>query len=79
MPHFVKGLADVQECCCTVFVILQGYIYDVGYTVDLFNSNVFLSETELVVRYNPFFCFYYKNWFYYMNVFYNVRLLIKII
>ena len=50
MPHFIKGLADVQEWCHT----LQCFIYD-GYTVDLFNSGVFLSETELVIRYNPFF------------------------
>jgi hypothetical protein len=55
MTHFVKGLANVQECCCTVFVILQCFIYDVGYTVDLFKSSVFLPETELAVRYNPLF------------------------
>jgi len=55
MPHCIKGLADVQECCSTIFIILQRFINDVGYTVDLFNSSVFLSETELVIRYNPFF------------------------
>jgi hypothetical protein len=31
-------------------------MYDVAYTVvDLLSSSVFLSETELVIRYNPFF------------------------
>jgi hypothetical protein len=30
-------------------------MYDVGYAADLLNSGVFLSETELVIRYNPFF------------------------
>jgi hypothetical protein len=55
MPHFIKGLADAQECFCTIFITLQCVVYDVGYTVDLFNSSVFLSETKLVIRYNPFF------------------------
>ena len=55
MPHFIKGLADVQECCRTIFITLQCFICDVGYKVDLFNSSVFLSETELVVGYNQFF------------------------
>jgi hypothetical protein len=50
MPHFIKGLADVQKCCRTIFIILQCIVYDVGYTVDLLNGSVFLSETELVIR-----------------------------
>jgi len=55
MTHFIKGLADVQECCRKIFITLQCFIYDVGYRVDLFNSGVFLSEAELVIRYKPFF------------------------
>jgi hypothetical protein len=36
------------------YLFFQCVMYDVGYTVDLFNSSVFLSETEMVIRYNPF-------------------------
>jgi hypothetical protein len=51
MPHFFEGLTDAYECRLTIFVTLQCCMYDISYTVDLFNSFVFISETELVIRF----------------------------
>jgi hypothetical protein len=55
MPHFIEGLTDVQECRRTIFAALHCSIYYTSYTVYLLSSSVFLSETELVIRYKPFF------------------------
>jgi len=38
-------------------ITLQCFIYYISYTVDLLNSSVFLSETDVVIRYNPFFMY----------------------
>jgi hypothetical protein len=61
MPHFVEGLAVVYECCRTIFLTLQCFVYNISYTVDLLSSSVFLSETELMIWYNPFFLQYWFN------------------
>jgi len=53
MPHFVKRLTDVKECSRTIFMALQCFSYYISDPVDLFNSSMFLSETKLVIRYDP--------------------------
>ena len=37
-----------------IYITLQCFDYYISYKVELLNSSIFLSETELVIRYDPF-------------------------
>jgi hypothetical protein len=47
MPHFIKCLGDVKECCGTILFVFKGVVDSLDDTVGLFYCGVSLSEAEL--------------------------------
>lgn len=50
MPNSVECLAYIKENCRAVFLLYEGDVYFIHKPMDLFNSAVFVPESELMFR-----------------------------
>jgi hypothetical protein len=48
MPHFIKGLRNVEECSGAVLLGFEGFVDPLDYTVGLFYCGMSLPEAKLM-------------------------------
>ena len=48
MPYFIKRLAYVQKCGCTILLVFHSFIDEACYGVELLHCGVNLPESKLI-------------------------------